>query len=188
MKIVSYYTPLYEEEAQTLIKSLEKFKLKYSVEKLPCLGSWAANCRQKIPYILKHLKEGPIFWTDADSVIQQYPSLIFDLDCDMALHNFKDKEYQGGTMYFNNTVKTISFVKRWIEYLNSDQYLKSPGRKGDQSALNDLLNKPNDLIIKPLPPEYCFIFDLSKQYYGNFNPVIEHFQASRKFKTIVGRK
>jgi hypothetical protein len=33
-----------------------------------------------------------------------------------------------------------------------------------------------------LPPEYCWIFDLSKKRYGNLKPVIEHYQASRKLK------
>jgi hypothetical protein len=38
---------------------------------------------------------------------------------------------------------------------------------------------------KNLPPEYTFIFDLMRALYPNANPVIEHFQASRRNKNKV---
>jgi hypothetical protein len=50
----------------------------------------------------------------------------------------------------------------------------------DQKNLDQAVSETTDLKIAELPPEYCFIFDLSRDYYGNRKPVIEHFQASRE--------
>jgi hypothetical protein len=48
--------------------------------------------------------------------------------------------------------------------------------------LDDAVKGLPELEISILPPEYCFIFDLSKSHYGKLDPVIEHFQASRQFR------
>ena len=42
--------------------------------------------------------------------------------------------------------------------------------------------------VNNLPPEYTFIFDSMKKMYPNAKPVIEHFQASRRFKHDVNTK
>jgi len=42
--------------------------------------------------------------------------------------------------------------------------------------------------VKNLPAEYTFIFDSMKAMYPNAIPVIEHFQASRRFKRDVNEK
>jgi hypothetical protein len=36
-----------------------------------------------------------------------------------------------------------------------------------------------------LPLEYTFIFDLCRRAHPTANPVIEHFQASRRFKNMI---
>ena len=41
---------------------------------------------------------------------------------------------------------------------------------------------------KNLPPEYTMIFDSMRGMYPNIDPVIEHFQASRRFKKDVNEK
>jgi hypothetical protein len=191
VKIISYYTAVYANEAARLVESLKKFNLDHCVEELPSLGSWDQNTRQKIPYIMKKIKEGPVLWTDSDSVIQQYPNLIFELNCDIAIHKFRTHtpHYLSGTIFFNNTPKSIAFLEQWKQYADSQEYANNnsfrPLIKGDQGALNVLLSKPHDLNIYELPPEYCFIFDLSKNIHKDVKPVIEHFQASRRLKRIV---
>jgi hypothetical protein len=45
--------------------------------------------------------------------------------------------------------------------------------------------KDYGLTFKNLPPEYTFIFDSMRAMYPNAKPVIEHFQASRRFRNKV---
>ena len=49
----------------------------------------------------------------------------------------------------------------------------------------DKMVSSEDLIFKNLPPEYTFIFDSMRKIYPNAKPVIEHFQASRKYRHKV---
>ena len=42
-----------------------------------------------------------------------------------------------------------------------------------------------DTIDENLPPEYTMIFDSMRGMYPNINPIIEHFQASRKLRNII---
>jgi hypothetical protein len=46
---------------------------------------------------------------------------------------------------------------------------------------------PN-FTVNNLPAEYTFIFDSMKAIYPHTVPVIEHFQASRRFKKDVNEK
>ena len=41
---------------------------------------------------------------------------------------------------------------------------------------------------KNLPPEYTMIFDSMRGMYPHINPVIEHFQASRRFRNDVNKQ
>ena len=51
-------------------------------------------------------------------------------------------------------------------------------------AIEDMV-KSDGLVCKNLPPEYTFIFDSMRKIYPDLKPVIEHFQASRKYKRII---
>jgi len=181
MKIISYYTTLYQFEAQNLIKTLKKFpQIEYMVEERSESGSWELNTHYKAVYIKEKLTE-PVIWTDADSVLKQYPTLIETIDCDFAAHWFKDKELISATMYWNNTPKAHELLDKWIE-LN-----KLNSKLWDQVNLQNALTEIEDIKVIKLPPEYNFIFDLSREYYGNLNPVFEHYQASRKYKNRLNR-
>ena len=113
-------------------------------------------------------------WTDADSVVRENPILFDDLDCDIAFHRFKGKELLSGTVYFRNTEPTIRLLMRWIAINKENPEIF------DQKNLDQAISEAEDLKITELPPEYCFIFDLSRDYYGGRKPIIEHFQASRE--------
>ena len=196
MKFVSYYTDLYSLEAEGLIKTLKQFSLNYAVHNRPQLGSWERNTQYKAPFILEMLSENDsIIWTDADSRIRQYPELFNLLDCDVAFFFFhdhtwklppqskldqsiadKDGYLQSGTMYFKNTPATISLVKRWIE-LNEEDHTQ-----WDQWNIQRALYEAKDLRVDILPPEYVWIESVSPSYFPNKKPVIEHLQASRKYK------
>jgi len=177
MIIVSYYTALYQFEAQNLIKSLENFlpEINSIVEEYPERGSWEKNTHFKADFIKEKLTE-PIIWTDADSQLKQYPILFENIDCDVAFHFFKDHELMTGTMYWNNTSKSHELLDSWIRLNNMFP------ENWDQVNLQNALNGMQDINVYRLPPEYCFITDLSREHYGNLRPVFEHFQASRKYK------
>jgi len=181
MKIVSYYTALYQFEASNLRESLKKFPdIHYDIDERSESGSWELNTHYKAVYIKEKLIE-PVIWTDADSVLKQYPTLIETIDCDFAAHWFKDKELISATMYWNNTPKAHELLDKWIE-LN-----KLNSKLWDQVNLQNALTEIEDIKVIKLPPEYNFIFDLSREYYGNLNPVFEHYQASRKYKNRLNR-
>ena len=164
-----------------LIKTLKKFpQIEYMVEERSESGSWELNTHYKAVYIKEKLIE-PVIWTDADSVLKQYPTLIETIDCDFAAHWFKDKELISATMYWNNTPKAHELLDKWIE-LN-----KLNSKLWDQVNLQNALTEIENIKVIKLPPEYNFIFDLSREYYGNLNPVFEHYQASRKYKNRLNR-
>jgi hypothetical protein len=174
MKIVSYYTPLYQTVVKNLIKSLEKFNLPHYVKDLEEQGSWDKNTHYKPIFLLEQIvNEDAVVWTDADSVIKQEPKLFHELDCDVAFNRFNG-ELLSGTVYFKNTPATINLLKTWIKINEMNPQI------WDQRNLDTAISQC-ELTIGELPPEYCCIYDLTRQKYPNISPVIEHFQASRTY-------
>jgi hypothetical protein len=180
--IVSYYTALYQFEAENLEKSLTKFlpNISFSIEERPDSGNWEINTHYKAIFIKEKLTQ-PIVWADADSQMKQYPKLFDNIDCDFAAHWFKDEELISATMYWNNTPKAHELLDSWI-HLN-----KVFPKNWDQVNLQNALKDINDIKVVRLPPEYNFITDLSREHYGNLKPVFEQYQASRKYKKRLNR-
>lgn len=177
MKIISYYTPKYDKVADRLRKSLERLTTPFNIQGIEDQGSWDKNCHYKPKFILEQLKnEDAVVWTDADSVVNAEPLLFYDLDCDIAFHRFKGVELLSGTVYFKNTPETIKLLHKWIAV--NDEFPEL----FDQRNLDFAVSCIDSLKIYTLPPEYCCIFDLSRDYYGGMKPVIEHFQASREYR------
>lgn len=177
MKIISYYTPQYKSVADSLVASLERLTMPFFVKEIEEQGSWDKNCHYKPKFILEQLfYEDAVVWTDADSVVNAEPLLFYDLDCDIAFHRFKGKELLSGTVYFKNTQNTYDLLEKWIEM---NDYFP---QQFDQKNLDMAISSMDSLKIYELPPEYCCIYDLSRDYYGGMTPVIEHFQASRQFR------
>jgi lipopolysaccharide biosynthesis glycosyltransferase len=177
MKFISYYTPQYIQEAQKLRQSLESNLLNYHIAGIEDKGSWDANTHYKPIFIRQQLQnESAVVWLDADCMVLSYPKIFFELNCDVAFHRFKGKELLSGTVYFNNTAKTSELLQKWIDINQENPEIF------DQKNLDQALKSISDISIIELPPEYCFIYDLSKNYYPRVNPIIEHYQASRKFR------
>jgi len=136
MKIICFYTGHYAWDAEQLTKSLNKTGWKdFCVENREPRGNWETNTQYKAPFILEKIKnEDSVVWTDADSRMKQYPSLLEELNCDVAFNYMPlEKEsffklpkhailtneiveqegfLQSGTMYFNNTEKYVGTVIR----------------------------------------------------------------------------
>ena len=84
-----------------------------------------------------------------------------------------------------NNEKTMKVCKEW-EQLNIKESNNS--KNLEQWNLGAVIEKLKDTLkleVVNLPPEYTFIFDTMRKIYPNVQPVIEHFQASRRNKNRV---
>lgn len=188
--IVSFYTKGtgYAKLAPNLRASLERFKMPYEIEAIDNRGSWLKNtqyktiyCRQKI----KQIDAKGLVWIDIDAVLKRKPELFYYLwqlaDVGFHFHRWgssKWLELLSGTMYFKKSKPVIDFLDTVIE-----MHIKRPGVR-QQRAIQKLLAGPwgQKLEVFNLPPEYTKIYDLMREVK---NPVIEHYQASRKLKNKV---
>jgi hypothetical protein len=193
-KIISFYTGHYQWDAEQLIKSMRKLGMtNYEVEYKDSLGKWEANTQIKSTFILEKLVgNDAVVWTDADSRVRMIPSLFETIKTDVALYflpkekaaDFALPEYsilqnpdsylQSGTMFFRNTPKTITLLNRWIELNNEDR------RQWDQWTLQVALQE-SDVSVSFLPQSYVWVSGTNDGY-----PIIEHTQASRRFKNKIG--
>jgi hypothetical protein len=185
--VVGFYTKdtPYEEEAQgmqasAILHGVEKVVLFF----IKSAGNWVQNCGQKPTVLIQACLElqQPFLYVDADARFQSHPHL-FDLDWthyDIGVHYFKETELLSGTIYVNPKPRTIQLLSSW-----EDMTKINPGR-WDQKNLNDVINADWTYKVLRLPSEYAFIYDKSKQHYGHIeNPVIVHYQASRKYKKTI---
>lgn len=186
-KIVSFYTKNtgYEDFASRLAKSLWPLDVPFEIEAVPNRKDWNKNCHFKANFISRKLKENPdkdIIWVDADAIFHQYPELFDELDCDFSAHFrlwiHNPNELLSGTLFIANNSTMQTIIDEWISMNN-----KQPGN-WDQRNLQRVI-RSNRFLIKVfnMPVEYCCIFD--DQNRKRIDPVIEHFQASRKLRRAV---
>jgi len=198
MKFISFYTGHYEWDADQLKKSMIKFGIDTSnIEYREQIGSWEANTQMKALFILEKLLENDsVIWTDADSRVRQTPSFFDNITTDVGLfflpkelaggwvppeHSILqnvDSYLQSGTMYFKNNDRVIELLKSWNE-LN-----KRDSQQWDQWTLQVVL-QTSDVTITHLPPEYIWMDGVVSTAYSYRKPVIEHTQASRRFKDKI---
>lgn len=187
--IVSHYTENtpYEEVVRNLIVSLKRFGLDCEIEGIPTLGSWRENsnyCAVQVQSMMRKYPNRPILRVDADAVFQREPILLRNIKEDLGAVFWEQSrlrpagELLGGTLFFNCTEKARQLVDEWVRRIN-----KNP-RARNSDVLQQLVKEhAYDVSVRWLPLEYCTIFDLMKSQVPE--PIIEHFQASRKFKTLI---
>lgn len=187
----------YELEFSThLLPSLQKFNIPYYIEVIESKGSWLKNVAQKPGAIFNAMEKYPnkdIVCLDADSEILSYPSLFDNIpeEYDLAFHtldwntwyrnNSNIKELLSGTMYIRNNEKTRKIVEEW--YFTSNNY-----DMWEQKVLSNILEKNKDIKIYDLPLEYCWINSLpdgKDPFIKPDNVIIQHFQASRKYRKLI---
>ena len=196
---ISYYTKntIYEEATKTkLIPSLEKFNLPYHIYPVDDLGKWERNrcIRASILFDAMNTFKEDIIWTDADSIINAYPKLLYELplNVDLAICKLSWEEMFGrpqdkgkfeiiaGTFLLRNTTKVKWFIKEWKEktFDNADLDSVRP-----QKMLEHLIYQHNyDINTYFLPREYCYIVDTpwgTPPAVPIENPIISHYQYSR---------
>lgn len=180
---VSFYTDeAYRAEAEKLKASLDALGIAHDIRALASRGSWIANVEMKPEFIKAMLMEHPgtpIVWIDADGIVRRYPVIFDALDgYDLAVHflhwaNGKD-ELLGGTMWLENNTTIMGLMDEWIAESKALQKFK------DQLSLQNIIKRnPGRFRVYRLPANYTQIFDIMK---GAGQPVIEHFQASRRFR------
>lgn len=177
---VSFFTPKYKDCAARLRDSLGGHKLRCMICELPEFDTWEQATHYKPKLLLQAMLTFPgeyLCWVDADAIVNEKPDHLFELEdmggLDMAAHYFRDRELATGTLLIAPHSDFI--LDLWIE-----ENEKRP-KEWDQRNLQRVVEAHN-LNVKRLPPEYCWIFDLSKRFYPAHKaaPVIEHFQYSRE--------
>lgn len=198
LMVVGYYTvnTPYEEEAQNLIRSLNKLGVNQDVIGVKTLGNWQANTRFKAGFMLDMLIKWPnhrLLYVDVDAVVHRMPDLFKNYNCDIAVRwqdfRWRKNECLSGTIYMENNERTKRICELWRD-INVKEGNKS--NRMEQWNLDTVINQmkkedPN-FTYKNLPPEYTMIFDSMRGMYPNIVPVIEHFQASRRFRNDVNEK
>jgi hypothetical protein len=198
--LVSFYTKNtgYEQEIKKLINSISNYGYNTYIEDIDSLGSWDANTKYKSRLLLNSLEKYPnvdlFLYLDSDAMIQKDIPLN-DITGDISVH-YKIRGRNGkwhknnpyllsGTIFYKNTQIIKKIFNEWDkENQRTISFEKDPPRKNwDQQNLQNILEKyKNEINIQKLTPEYCKIFD-TMDYCKN--PIIEHFQASRRFKGII---
>jgi hypothetical protein len=189
-KIISYYTvdTGYEKEVENLIDSLELFRLSYVIVGIRSLGSWQKNTHYKVQFIKEMLKKfkQPLVFLDADAVVKQDPVLFNDLvgNCDIAVHYRDNSILLSGTIYLEPSDATFELLDLWKKL--NEKNPKAYEHNNLSVTINTKLSIKEQLVeqlkLFKLPPTYAQIFDFMKD---EGEPVIEHHQASRKFRTTV---
>ncbi len=185
MLFISFYTKNtgYEKEVKNLITSLEKFNLKHEVVGVNSKGNWLNNCHYKTTFIKQMLEkykgqEDKIIWLDSDAIIRKQPILFETIKEDIGVHYLKKGKENillSGTIFINNNNRTRELFNLW------EQKCKQSPNRFAQRILHSFIDTTNVSIYK-LPVEYVKIFDFGDK---NIEPVIEHFQASRRFKNGI---
>jgi hypothetical protein len=180
--IVNFFTKdtPYELEAERLVASCASLGLEIVTEGLAAGASWTANCALKAEFCLsiwRRLRK-PIVWLDADAVVHGVPDLLRGSAFDFAIHNWSGWKFCSGTLYFGQSDAAGALLEQWVETCRANPAL------WDQVALDlaweDVVGRL-PLRTRWLPQSYCQIFDRDRQD----DVVIEHFQASRRFKATV---
>lgn len=200
--VVSFFTVKtgYEKEIKKLKKSIEKFGYDYYIEGIHNQGSWDANTKYKSQLLLNSMEERPdtelFMYVDADGLIQREIPLD-EITGDLAIHykirgrngkwHKKKPTMLSGTIFYKNNDKIKKLFTTW-DKINRRNIIKAKGvyiwkicdQRNLQNAIENCL--PKELTIQKLGPEYCKIFDIMAYCK---NPIIEHFQASRRLKDKV---
>ena len=198
LMVVGYYTvnTPYEEEAKNLLQSLNKLNVNHDISGVKTLGNWQANTRFKAGFMLDMLNKHPnhrLLYVDVDAVVHKSPDLFKNYNCDIAVRwqdfRWRKNECLSGTIYMENNERTRRICELWRD-INVTEGNES--NRMEQWNLDTVINQmkkedPN-FTYKNLPPEYTMIFDSMRGMYPNISPVIEHFQASRRFKKDVNEK
>ena len=197
-RVISFYTTGtgYEEEIKSLEESLIRFGVDYHF--FPCepKGSWRENLNYKswcISEAFNMFPDQDIVFIDADGIMRKYPILFDKLsetkeyDVAATFHKYAPRsgdadELLSGTLWFPNNQKGKDLVDAWHKVGLENPNIRH--QKCLRHAIDGLQNNGYNINVYRMPFEYTYVFDY--RYPVKRQPIIEHFQASRRFRTQVG--
>ena len=173
IKVISFYTnDLYRQCAERMRASAEALGLEVDLLERPDLGTWWQNCNQKAEVIKGAVLKYPddqVFWTDADAVYYQYPTLIPTLThCDIALYMINRHHPHSGVMLCNGK-KALPYLDKWIEFT-----AKNPQAENDAFNLRAAIQSIPNRNVGHLPPAYVWIERQYRHRFPHAKPVLFH--------------
>lgn len=198
--IVSYYTrdTLYQFDVKGLIESCEKWGLAYHIEPIESFGSWELNCSYKPFFLLSKLYEfkRPLFWVDVDGVFLKRPKILPEFTVDLAVRINSSVALDhpsrviSNSVFVNNTQEAELLLKLWARLCY--QALSDPDRREeywDQVGLRDALSSTEHRAqVKNLPHAYAAIHGHPVDQLEIPSPVVQHYQASRRYKKLINQR
>lgn len=155
--IVSFFTPDWEYEAHSrrLARECDDLGLEHRIERKESRGGYIQNSCIKPFFIRDCLREEkrPVLWVDVDGSIFKKPVFFLDENFDFQARKmdprYRRRIWHVGTMWFNPTPATLSFVDAWCS---------RTGDMTDESALDQTWKaKEWGLRTRDVPPEYFHI-------------------------------
>lgn len=191
---ISFFTigTPYEQEADHLKSSLAHLGMEAEIIGVPSQGSWEKNCAYKARFIhdTYFRTDRPVMWLDADAIVRGHPLLLAGAEPDFAIHKVSGWEFGSGTIYFNRTPMGQLLLETWLRHCEAMPEI------WDQIHLDrawEEVTASHPLYTMWLPQSYTKIFDAAwdaqkgKPDNQACEPIIEQFQASRRFKLAVSR-
>ena len=209
ISVITFYTPEYKEEAVAWRRSCHSFlqentttQYPFKSYEMPSKNSWVHNCTMKAQVTLSAIHELKcgVVWTDADARFVGHPKLFdqfenYDFGCYWIPNVWNQERNKhlkpwtrgnealaGGTLFFNNTQIAIDLIHAWQK--QSEANPKVWEQQSLQKVWEEFDNK--GLRTFNFPQSYCKVFDC-KWFEPEQPVVIEHTQASRRLKSVVGR-
>lgn len=198
--IVSFYTKNtpYEDEIKFLISSCQKFGLETSIDGIDSFGSWELNCAYKPFFLYQKLQElkKKILWVDADAIFVKKPEALDIFEADLAVRinpELSDRhlsKVMSGTVYANYTDKAQELLRRWAQACVKELMREDRTEEfWEQTALRDILVSKNfDADVRSLPLSYVKVAGHPTDEVQIRDPIIEHHQASRRFKQVINKQ
>jgi len=193
--VVSFYTidTPYEDLAQHLQRSCQRFDVPCCIEGVPSRQSWEINCAFKPIFLLQkwqHLRQ-PIIWIDVDAIlVRSLNAFTFHGDFGVRVRDCSEEhpsKVATGTVFCGTSIQTGRILSHWAR--TCLDMLRDPLRTQevwDQDALRKVLIK-NGLLssILHLPIELCKISGHPEDEKCCPDPIIVHHQASRLYKRWI---
>ncbi len=185
--VVAYYTnDDYAKEAERLRLSLEELCIPHAIKAVKGISGWNEAVRFKPRFIFECMTtfNRDLLYVDADAIFRNVPDWPILEGMDVGVHHFQRSkrhavELLTGTVYVRNGVETLQFVTEWARLTDNFVGCDTP----EQESLRQTVKTFGSLVrLGNLPPSWCFIFDDMRRMYPDTRPVIEHFQASRRYR------
>lgn len=182
MLVISFYTidTPYEQEIKKLEANLNELGLPHYFKGYESRGSWVQNCAIKPEFILHCLEQFPdeesILYVDCDAKLHSIPDPSFE---DIGVHYKDGVKLLSGTIFLRNNKRVHTLICAWVkcQQINNTRW--------DQKILQETIACDSKIRVTRIPPQYTQIFDTMAKF---GKPVIEHFQASRRYKGMINQQ